>query len=89
MTGWAPVSCNVDAHGSALPDGGSTDGVGGSGLGPRGKELLDDGFVRAELGDDGDDAALGVGGDAAVGCVVAEPDDVGDEGIEVGGGGGR
>ncbi len=54
------------------------------GLGPRGEELLNDGFAGAELGYDGDDSAFGGGGDAAVGCVVAEPDGVGDEGVEVG-----
>ena len=36
------------------------------------------------MGDDGDDSAFGGGGDATVGGVVAEPDDVGDEGVEVG-----
>ncbi len=71
------------AHGGALPDGGSADGVGGRGLRPGGENLLNDGLARTELGDDGDDAAFGVGGDAAVGGVVAEPDDIGDEGVEV------
>ena len=43
-----------------------------------------DGFAGSELGDDGDEAALGGGGDAAVGPVVAEPDDSGDLGVVVG-----
>ena len=72
------------AHGDALPDGGGADGVGRCFLGPGSEEFVDDGFAGAELGDDGDDSAFGGGGDAAVGCVVAEPNDVGDEGIEVG-----
>ena len=53
-------------------------------MGPGGEEFLHDGLAGAELGDDGDDSAFGGGGDAAVGCIVAEPDDFGDEGIEVG-----
>ena len=82
--GWAPVSCSVTRMGVRCQMAASADGVGGSGLGPGGEEFLDDGFAAAELGDDGDDSAFGGGGDAAVGCVVAEPDDFGDEGIEVG-----
>jgi hypothetical protein len=45
---------------------------------------LDDGLAGAELGDDGDEAAFGGGGNAAVGPVVAEPDDGRDLGIVVG-----
>ena len=55
-----------------------------SGLRPWADLLLDDGTPRAELGDDGEEAAFGCGGDAAVGGVVAEPDYVGDGGVEVG-----
>jgi hypothetical protein len=72
------------AHGGALPGGADADGPGGSGLRPGGDDFLDDGFAGAELGDDGDEATFGGGGDAAVGGVVAEPDDVGDLGVEVG-----
>ncbi len=72
------------AHGGALPDGWGADGIGCGRLGPGGEEFLDDGLTGTELGDDGDDASFGGGGDAAVGGVVAEPDDVGDEGVEVG-----
>jgi len=54
-------------------------------LRPLAYHLLYDGFMSAELGDDGDEAAVsGGGGDAAVGGVVAEPDDLGDGGVECG-----
>jgi hypothetical protein len=46
--------------------------------------FLDDSATRSKLGDDGEEAAFGCGGDAAVGGVIAEPDDIGDGGIEVG-----
>ena len=77
------------AHGSSLPDGESADGIlrsriCGGGRGPGREEFLDDGFVCTDLGNDGDDASFDCGGDAAVGRVVAKPDDVGDERIEVG-----
>jgi hypothetical protein len=72
------------AHGGALPLGAGADGPGGRGLGPGRDDFLDHGFVGAELGDDGDDSALAGRGDAAVGAVVAEPDDFGDFGVVVG-----
>jgi hypothetical protein len=72
------------AHGGALPGGADADGMRGGGLRPGGDDLLDEGLVGAELGDDGDYAGFGGGGDAAVGGVVAEPDDVGDLGVVVG-----
>jgi hypothetical protein len=71
------------AHGRALPFGADADGPGGCELGPGSDDFLDDGFVGAELGDDGGDSTFGGGGDSAVGGVVAEPDDVGDVGIVV------
>ncbi len=72
------------AHGGALPDGGGADRLGGAWLRPGGEALVDDGLAHAKLGDDGHHGALGGGGDATVGCVIAEPDDVGDQGVEVG-----
>ena len=73
-----------DAHGGALPLGGLADGDEVVGLGPGGELLEDGGLACAELGDDGEEASLGGGGDAAVGGVVAVPDDGGDDGVEVG-----
>jgi len=59
--------------------------MGCAGLGPLADYFLDYGFVRAELGYDGDEASVSCrGGDAAVGGVVAEPDDLGDGGVECG-----
>ena len=72
------------AHGGALPDGDCTHRICRCGLGPRGEKFLDDGFACAELANNGDDAPFSGGSDAAIGCVVAEPDDVGDDGVEVG-----
>ena len=71
------------AHGRALPFGAGADGPGWGGLRPGRDDFLDDGFVGAEFGDDGDDSTFGGGGDAAIGGVVAEPDDVGDVGVVV------
>ncbi len=73
-----------DADGQALPFGGLADGDEVVGLGPGADGALDDGAARSELGDYGDEAAFGGGGDSAVGGVVAEPDGIGDGGIEVG-----
>src|SRR5580704_15961699 len=65
-TGWF----QGDAHGQALPPGGLADGDEVVALGPRTDLLQDDRAARAELSDDGEEAALGGGGDAAVGGVV-------------------
>src|ERR1700754_13994 len=55
------------------------------GLWPSPEELLDDRSTGSELGDyDVEAGSFGGGGGAAVGGVVAKPDGVGDEGIEVG-----
>ena len=80
------------AHGEALPFGGGADGAGVVGLGPAANGTLGDGFAAAGLSYDGDEAAnsftlgrtAGGGGGAAIGGVVAEPDGVGDGGVEVG-----
>ena len=53
-------------------------------LGPGADGALDYGAARSELGDYGDEAAFGGGGDSAVGGVVAEPDGIGDGGVEGG-----
>jgi hypothetical protein len=53
-------------------------------LWPFADQLLHDSATAAELGDDGEEASLGGVGGAAVGGVVAEPDGVGDYGVEVG-----
>ena len=82
--GFAAGWLQGDAHGQALPLGGLADGDEVVGLGPGADLLQDDGAARAELGDDGEEAAFGGCGDAAVGGIVAEPDDVGDGGVEVG-----
>jgi len=72
-----------DAHRQALPLSGLADRNEVVGLGPRADLLLDHGAACAELRHDGEETALGCGGDAAVGGVVAEPDHVGDSGVEV------
>ncbi len=73
-----------DAHGQALPLCGLADGDEVVGLRPGADLLPDYRTARSELGDDGEETAFGGGGDAAVGGIVAEPDDVGDGGVEVG-----
>ena len=73
-----------DADWKALPFGGLADWDEVVGLGPGAYLALDDGAAGSELGDDGEEAALGGGGDSAVGGVVAEPGYVGDGGVEVG-----
>lgn len=73
-----------DADGEALPAGGLADGDEVVWLGPVADLLLNDGTVGSKLGDDGVEAAFGGGGGAAVGGVVAEPDGIGDGGVEVG-----
>jgi hypothetical protein len=82
--GFAAGWLQGDAHGQALPLGGLADWDEVIALGPRADLLLDYGAARTKLGDDGEETAFGCGGDAAVGGVVAEPDYVGDGGIEVG-----
>ncbi len=79
-----PVSCRGDADGQALPLRGLADGDEVVGLRPCSYLALDYSFAGSELSDDGVEAAFDGGGYAAVGCVVAVPDDVGDGGIEVG-----
>lgn len=75
-----------DAEWEALPCCGLADGDEVVRLGPAADGFLDYGFACSELGDDDVEAAAafdgGVG--AAVGGVVAEPDGVGDDGVEVG-----
>jgi hypothetical protein len=82
--GIAAGGLESNAEGLALPLGGLADGRYGSGLRPLAYLLLDDGAARAKLGDDGEEAAFGGCRGAAVGGVVAEPDGVGDLGVEVG-----
>ncbi len=72
------------AHGGALPLGADANGPGRRGLGPGGYDLLDDGLVGTEFGDHGDNSTFGGGGDAAIGGVVAKPNDVGDVGVVIG-----
>ena len=72
------------ADGQALPFGGLADRDEVICLRPLADLLLDDGLARADLGDDGEEASPGRRGDAAIGSVVAEPDGIGDYGVEVG-----
>ncbi len=72
------------AHGGPLPGWSGAGGVLRCGWRPGSEDSLDDGLARAELGDDGDEAAFGSGEDAAVGGVIAEPGDIGDLGVVVG-----
>ena len=72
-----------DAQGAALPVCGFAGGCGGVRDWPFSDGLLHDGAARSELGDDEKEAAFGRGAGAAVGGVVAEPDGVGDHGVEV------
>jgi len=73
-----------DADGQALPFGGLAYGDEVVRLGPRADGALNYGATCSELGDYGDETAFGGGGDSAVGGVVAEPDGIGDGGVEVG-----
>jgi hypothetical protein len=68
----------------ALPFGGLADGDEVVGLGPGADGALDYCAARSELGHYGDETAFGGGGDSAVGGVIAEPDGIGDGGVEVG-----
>src|SRR5258708_207097 len=76
--GFAAGWLQSDPHGQALPLGGLADGNEVVVLRPYTDLLQDDGPARAELGDDGEESAFGGCNRAAVGSVVAEPDDVGD-----------
>src|SRR6266702_3166775 len=72
-----------DAHGQALPPGGLADRDEVVGLGPLADLPLDYGVAGSQLRDDGEEASLGGVGGSAVGGIVAEPDGVRDDGVEV------
>ena len=72
-----------DTHWEALPLCRLADGDEVVGLRPGADLFPDYRTAGSELSDDGEEAAFRCGGDAAVGGIVAEPDDIGDGGVEV------
>jgi SP family arabinose:H+ symporter-like MFS transporter len=81
--GLSPGQLQRDAHGLALPLRGLADGSRVLRLRPRRDLLLHDRLPCSDLRHDGDEASPRRRGDAAVGGVVAKPDDLRDERVEL------